>query len=72
MIKSLKFLHSSNNFLLEKKLLVPFFIIFVVEVFPLRTTGSFFTTGIATLLFIMIAFIVGLLNLKEKKHYDKE
>ena len=72
LLKSLKFLHSSNNFSLERKLLVPFFIIFVVEVFPIRTTGSFFTTGIATLLFIMIAFIVGLLNLKEKKQYDKE
>jgi hypothetical protein len=41
---------------------MPFFIVFVLEIFPLKTTGSFFTTTNATFLFIILSFVVGLIN----------
>lgn len=51
----------------EKKMLLPFFILFIVEIFPFKTTGSFFTTTNATYLFILIPFIIGLTELKKVK-----
>ena len=48
----------------NKHILYPFLILFFVEIFPLKTTGSFFTTINATFLFIILAFIVGLLEIK--------
>ena len=56
-------LDKSNH---EMKILVPFFIIFVLEIFPFKTTGSFFTTTNATFLFIILSFVVGLMEKKEK------
>lgn len=47
------------------KLLLPFFIIFIVEIFPFKTTGSFFTTTNSTFIFILISFIVGLIYRKK-------
>ena len=50
-------------------LIVPFFVVFIAEIFPLKTTGNFFTSTNSTFLFIIIAFIVGLLettNLNKK------
>lgn len=52
---------SSKN----KHILYPFLILFFVEVFPLKTTGSFFTTTNATFLFIIMSFTVGLLEVKD-------
>ena len=51
----------------EKKIILPFIILFVIEIFPLKTTGSFFTTTNATFLFILIPFIIGLTDLKKVK-----
>ncbi len=48
-------------------MLLPFFILFIVEIFPFKTTGSFFTTTNATYLFILIPFIIGLTELKKVK-----
>ena len=48
----------------------PFIFLFIVEIFPLKSTGSFFTTGNATYLFLIMAILVGLSgkeNLIEKK-----
>ena len=42
-----------------------FLILFFAELFPIKTTGSFFTTGNATYLFFIIAVLVSLLD-KEK------
>lgn len=50
----LSFLH--NNYLNI------FFILFFVELFPIKTTGSFFTTGNATYLFLILAFLSSLLK----------
>ena len=42
-----------------------FLILFFAELFPIKTTGSFFTTGNATYLFFILAVLVSLLD-KEK------
>ena len=52
-----------------KMILTPFLINLLVEIFPLKTTGSFFTSSNATFLFIIIAIIVGLFQIKERQKY---
>ncbi len=42
------------------KILVPFIFVFISEIFPLRTSGSFFTTSTATFIFILLAVIIAL------------
>ena len=53
-----------NYFLKTRKSIniisVPFIFIFISEIFPIRTSGSFFTTSTATFIFIMIAVIISL------------
>ena len=39
-------------------LITPFMFLFLVEIFPIRSTGSFFTTGNTTYLFLMMAITV--------------
>jgi O-antigen ligase len=47
-----------NNFKSNSRYIVmPFFLIFFFEVFPLRSTGSFFTTSTATIIFLTLAVI---------------
>lgn len=62
--KGLIFFKKTRNNYHDMKLLIPFFIIFLTEIFPLKTTGSFFTTSNATFLFIILSFIVGLTSKK--------
>ena len=69
MVKTFKFIHFSKYPNKYKMLIVPFFVVFIAEIFPLKTTGNFFTSTNSTFLFIIIAFIVGLLettNLNKK------
>lgn len=50
----------------EKKLkliTVPFFLIILFEFFPLRSTGSFFTTNNAVVIFLMLALFINFKNL---------
>ena len=54
-----------KNYLLKpkksiNKILVPFIFVFISEIFPLRTSGSFFTTSTATFIFILLAVIIAL------------
>ncbi len=49
--------------------LAPFLISLIIEIFPLKTTGSFFTSSNATFLFIIVAIIVGLLQIEKKQNY---
>jgi len=60
-----------NEAVLKKKYLethlnynyaLPFVIIFMIEVFPLKTSGSFFTTGIASYFFLILAITISLNN----------
>ncbi len=53
-----------NYFLKPRKsiniILVPFIFVFISEIFPLRTSGSFFTTSTATFIFLLISVIISL------------
>jgi len=52
----------SNN---ENYIISPFFFLFLMEVFPLKNTGSFFSTQNSTYLFLILPVLVGLM----KKQY---
>ncbi len=41
--------------------IIPFIFLFFIEIFPLKSTGSFFTTGNTTYLFLLMGILVGLL-----------
>ena len=46
--------HPSDN------ILTPFMFLFFIEIFPIKSTGSFFTTSNATFLFLVLAITVAL------------
>ena len=51
-------------------LIVPFMFLLLVEIFPIKSSGSFFTTGTASYIFIILAVTIGLsikYNYIEKK-----
>ena len=53
---------------LEKNgLILPFIFLFLLEVFPIRTTGSFFTTGNATYIFLVMSITIALSLSDDKK-----
>lgn len=68
--KALEVFMLSEDFKIKKRLLTPFFIIFIIEIFPFKTTGSFFTSSNASFLFILIAFIVGLAETKKINYHE--
>ena len=43
-------------------LIVPFIFLFLVEIFPLKSTGSFFTTGNTTYIFLIMSVIIGIVR----------
>jgi len=45
---------------------IPFFLIIFLEFFPVRSTGSFFTTSVATVIFLMLAIMMGVSNSRVK------
>jgi len=51
----------------EPNILAPFIFIFITEIFPLKSTGSFFTTSNSTFLFLIISVLVGLSEKKINK-----
>ena len=53
---------SNFNLSYENNVITAFVLLLFVEMFPLKTTGSFFTTGNASYIFLLIATIVGLSN----------
>ncbi len=62
------FLNSPLN---KNNIIVPFIFLFLVEIFPLKSTGSFFTTGNTTYIFLIMAILVGIIrneNSIEKKN----
>ena len=52
----------SNSSLKYNNLIVPFIFLFIAEIFPLKSTGSFFTTNNTTYLFLIIAILIGIVN----------
>ena len=55
---SKKYLMFSSN--QSNNILTPFMFLFFIEIFPLKSTGSFFTTGNATFLFFVLAITIAL------------
>ncbi len=60
-----KYILSSNKALRTNYLITPFLFLFIAEIFPIKSTGSFFTTFNSTYIFLVMAVIVSLL--KQKK-----
>ncbi len=52
----------TNSLLENNNLIIPFMFLFFVEIFPLKSTGSFFTTGNSTYLFLIMGILVGLVR----------
>ncbi len=40
----------------------PFFLLFLIEIFPIKSTGSFFTTGNTTYFFLILSILISLLR----------
>lgn len=58
-----------QNYLLQRKIelsdiIFPFMILFFIEIFPIRSSGSFFTTNNATYLFLLLGFMISLVDKK--------
>jgi hypothetical protein len=51
------FIKSALN---DNMIIIPFIFLFIAEIFPIKSTGSFFTTGNATYLFIIMALLIGI------------
>lgn len=68
--KIIKFLHFSKNNLEERNMLIAFYALFIAEIFPFKTSGSFFTTATSTFIFILIPFIVSFIE-KKLDHDEK-
>jgi O-antigen ligase len=65
LVKSIRKLHFSNIGTDTRNLLIPFFLMFILEFFPFKTTGSFFSTTNANYIFIILPFVVGLIERKK-------
>ena len=50
----------TNSKLKHNHIITPFMVLFLTEVFPIKSTGSFFTTANATFIFLVIAVTVAL------------
>ena len=50
------------------KVITPFMFLFLIEIFPVKSTGSFFTTGNATYLFLIMSITIALSQPSSKKN----
>ena len=57
--------YSTNSHLRYNHIITPFMFIFLAEIFPIKSTGSFFTTGNATFIFLIMSITIAL----SKKRY---
>ncbi len=46
----------------KNNIIIPFIFLFIGEIFPLKSTGSFFTTGNATYIFLILGIMIGLVR----------
>ena len=44
----------------QNNLIIPFIFLFIAEIFPIKSTGSFFTTGNTTYLFLILGILIAL------------
>ncbi len=61
------FLIFRESYYNKKIILLPFLLILLSELFPLKTTGSFFGTANSTFIFLQISLIISVLNRKNLK-----
>ena len=59
-IRKYFFISPLNN----NNLIIPFIFLFIAEIFPIKSTGSFFTTGNSTYLFLILGLMIGLMRKK--------
>jgi len=57
----------TNSSLKNNHIITPFIFLLIAEVFPLKSTGSFFTTGVSTYFFIILAMVIALSRNKNFK-----
>ena len=50
----------SKNGLNYDQAVMPFVFLFLIEIFPIKSTGSFFTTGNATYFFLIMSVTIAL------------
>ena len=62
--RSFKNKYFTSSSLNNDNIITPFMFLFFIEIFPLKTSGSFFTTHNATYIFLIMAIIVGLFRRK--------
>ena len=58
-LRNRKIFKNSTNY---NEVYFPFFILFLIEVFPIKSTGSFFTTGNTTYFFLISSILISLLR----------
>ena len=51
----------SGSKLQNSKIIFPFVLLFLTEFFPIKSSGSFFTTGNASLIFLVLSLLIGIL-----------
>ena len=56
------FIKNRSLYFSKKKnfIIIPFIFLFFIEIFPLKSTGSFFTTGNSTYLFLIMGILISL------------
>ena len=59
--------YTTKPSLTYNKIIIPFMFLFLVEIFPIKSTGSFFTTGNATFLFLIMSITIALSQTSKKK-----
>ena len=66
-IISFFFLIFKESYYNKKIIVLPFLLILFIELFPIKTTGSFFGTANSTFIFLQISLIISVLNRKDLK-----
>lgn len=54
-----------NKNIKQKNFILILFILFLVEIFPIKNTGSFFSTWNSTYIFIIISLLIGIISKKQ-------
>ena len=48
-----------KKFIYSNKVIIAILFVFIAEIIPIRSSGSFFTTGNATFIFLLYAILLG-------------
>ena len=58
----------SKNGLNYDQTIIPFMFLFLIEIFPIKSTGGFFTTGNATYIFLIMSVTIALSQASGRKN----